>query len=415
MNELFTKELLKTLKRAYNEAQRRRHEYVTLEHLLYALTFDEAACDVLLHTGADIQRLGQRVKKFIDKELMSITIADQKNQKEVHPQYTIGFQSVLQIAVAHSQGAEPGRLINGANLIASLFRHDESHAVMFLEEEGITRLDVVRYISHGISRLDELDNHQDSDLRADPELQAEAQRQSKTKSSYSHAKETQRDPLQRFCTHLNAKALAKKIDPLIGRQRELERCVHILARRRKNNPILVGDAGVGKTAIVEGLATKIVEGSIPPSLQNREIYSLDMGALLAGTRYRGEFEERIKAVMQAIQKKPEIILFIDEIHTIIGAGAVSGGALDASNLLKPALANGEVSCIGTTTYKEYRSIFEKDHALSRRFQKIEVSEPSHSESVRILQGLQKRYEDYHKVKYSLNSLRAAVELSRASH
>ncbi len=394
MSELISKELEKSLQRAYNEAKRRRHEFVTLEHLLYALTFDQTTCDVLLHTGVDVTELGKDLKNFIDNKLSSLTIPEKKEKKEHEPKYTMGFQYIMQVAITHGQSSQEDKKINGANILASLFREEESFAVYFLKKQGLTRLAVVRYISHGMPSYE---NDAESVLLEKEETRKETK--------------LHRNPLQFFCTNLTELAKAKKIDPLIGRKKELDRMIHILARRRKNNPILVGDAGVGKTAIVEGLASQIAYGESPSSLEGYNIFSLDMAGLLAGTRYRGEFEERLKAIMDNIKKQKKTILFIDEIHTIIGAGAVSGGAIDTSNILKPALANGEISCIGTTTYKDYRSIFEKDHALSRRFQKVEISEPPKENTIKILEGIQNHYEKYHGVLYSSGAIRHAVELS----
>jgi ATP-dependent Clp protease ATP-binding subunit ClpA len=385
---LITEELEKTLKRAYDEAKTRKHEYVSLEHLLYALTFDRVASEALLQCGADLKALRQELKVFLQTHMPVLN----EEGDELDPQYTLGVQFILQLAAAQVQAAEKEQ-VDGGHVLAALFNEKESHAVYFLSKQNVTRFDVVRYISHRISKVD-----QDRPERETEE--GEPTRPSRSK-----------DPLSRFCVNLNEKARQGKIDPLIGRKVELERAVHILSRRRKNNPIFVGDAGVGKTAIVEGLALRIVRKEIPPSLESAEIYALDMGTLLAGTKFRGDFEERLKAVIQAVTAKKDHILFIDEIHTIIGAGAVSGGTLDASNLLKPALANGDIKCIGTTTYKDYRSIFEKDHALSRRFQKVEVNEPSLEESIQILKGLRKHYEDFHHVTYSPTALKAAVELS----
>ncbi len=394
-------ELQRTLQRAYEEAKRRKHEFVTLEHLLYALTFDKTACDVMLHCGADINELGQEVKQFLEDEIEALSEPD----KDYEPQYTMGFQYVLQIAIAHVQSSGKEE-VTSANVLAAIFREKESHAVYFLDKHNVSRLDVVRFVSHGISKVDPTysmaggDSKNEDDDSDEDEIRGGGQRP-----------DQKGDPLARFCVNLNDKAAAGKIDPMIGRSTELERTIHILARRRKNNPIFVGDAGVGKTAIVEGLALRIIAGEVPEALKNRTIFALDMGGLLAGTKYRGEFEERLKAVVEMLKKNPDSVLFVDEIHTIIGAGAVSGGALDASNMIKPALANGEISCIGTTTYKEYRTIFEKDHALSRRFQKIEVREPTESECVQILEGLKKHYEDYHNVSYSPGAIKASVELS----
>ena len=396
-DELFSKELRQSLHRSLKEAKRRKHEFVTLEHLLYSLSFDSSACEVLLHTGADIERLGKRLKNFIDKDMDFLKVS-----KECEPRCSIGFQNALQLAIDHRISSSKSTEVKGKDILASIFKEKESHAVYFLEQEGISRMDVVRYLSHGISRLENLDL--DSDDELDGIRKKVYEKEAKKKS-------LRPEPLSRFCTNLNERARKGQIDPLIGREKELERSIHILLRRRKNNPIFVGEAGVGKTAIAEGLASMIVEEKVPLSLKGREIFSLDMGSLLAGTRYRGEFEERLKLVITAMKKKKGALLFIDEIHTIIGAGAVSGGSLDASNILKPALANGEISCIGTTTYNEYRAIFQKDHALSRRFQKVDVKEPPLEDALRILQGLQKHYEAYHGVHYSPKALRAAVELS----
>jgi ATP-dependent Clp protease ATP-binding subunit ClpA len=392
-------DLQKTLQRAYEEARTRKHEFVTLEHLLYALTFDKTACNVMLHCGADINRLGQEVKNFLEHKIQPLP----HTGKDYEPQYTMGFQYVLQIAIAHVQSSGKTE-VTSANVLAAIFREKESHAAYFLEKHNISRLDVVRFVSHGISRVDPGysvagDDQDQSGSEADDDERGD------------DAPRRGGNPLERFCVNLNAKAREGKIDPMIGRAAELERTIHILARRRKNNPVFIGDAGVGKTAIVEGLALRIVNDEVPRALKDREIFALDMGSLLAGTKYRGEFEERLKAVVDTLRKNPNHVLFVDEIHTIIGAGAVSGGALDASNMIKPALANGEISCIGTTTYKEYRTIFEKDHALSRRFQKIEVREPTEEECVQILEGLKKHYEDYHQVQYSPGAIKAAVELS----
>ncbi|MFO1519553.1 MAG: ATP-dependent Clp protease ATP-binding subunit ClpA [bacterium] len=388
---LLTEELEKTLKKAYEEARDRRHEFVTLEHLLYALTYDTVAANILYHCGADLSRLRQDLDQFLKTHMPVIETAD----ASFDPQYSLGFQFVLQVAASHVQSAEKGQM-DGGNVLVSIFREKESHAVYFLAKQNVTRFDVVRYISHRVSKVDsERPFAEDEEEEASP----------KEKPAKS------KDPLTRFCINLNEKAKKGKIDPLIGREKELERTIHILSRRRKNNPIFVGDAGVGKTAITEGLALRITQGDVPACLKDSTIYALDMAGLLAGTKFRGEFEERLKAVIQALTAKENHILFIDEIHTIIGAGAVSGGSLDASNLLKPALANGEIKCIGTTTYKEYRTIFEKDHALSRRFQKVEVNEPSVEESILILKGLKKHYEKFHHVTYSTSSLKAAAELS----
>jgi len=387
---ILTEELEKTLRRAYEEARLRRHEFVTLEHLLYALTYDKVASQVLKHCGADLNRVRRDLEAFFDTHL-------EKLDQEEEPQYTVGVQYVLQIAATHIQSAEKEEM-DGGNVLVALFREKECHAVYILAQNAITRLDVVRYLSHGISKLEEGDAEPESPVT---EEEGEVDKKSSKK----------KDALGKFCVNLNEKAQRGEIDPLIGRSLELERTIHILARRRKNNPIFVGDAGVGKTAIAEGLALRISKKEAPACLLNSTVYALDMGALLAGTKFRGDFEERLKAVINLLKKDKSHILFIDEIHTLIGAGAVSGGSMDASNILKPALANGEVKCIGTTTYKEYRSIFEKDHALSRRFQKVEVGEPSIDECLQILQGLRKHYEEFHGVKYSEEALKACVDLS----
>ncbi|MCB1326880.1 MAG: ATP-dependent Clp protease ATP-binding subunit ClpA [Spirochaetales bacterium] len=398
-------ELQKSLERAYGEARKRRHEFITLEHLLYALTFDRTACNVLLHCGADIHKLGKSLEDFLENRVDRVP-----DQDEFEPEYTLGFQYVMQLALANVQSAGK-KEVGSDNVLAAIFREKESHAVFFLEQQDITRLDVVRYISHGISKVDPEGEAGSSSSEEKLESEDRPDVDQSSGERGAERKGLKKDPLERFCVNLNQRAVDGRIDPLIGRNEELDRTIHILARRRKNNPIFVGDAGVGKTAIAEGLARRIVDGNVPEPLADRVVYALDMGGLLAGTKFRGEFEERLKAVIESLKKKKNGVLFIDEIHTIIGAGAVAGGALDASNMIKPALANGEISCIGTTTYKEYRSIFEKDHALSRRFQKVEVREPSEAEALQILKGLRKHYEDFHHVHYTDTSLKAAVELS----
>ncbi len=415
MDKIFSKELRETLSRAILEAKKRKHEYVTLEHLLYALTFDASVCEIFVHSNVNVKRLGKRLKDFMDNQL-DFLVLKVDDIGDYEPSYTLGFQNVIQIAVAHKQSSnsnrpedllsEENKKVQGINILASIFKENESHAVFFLQEEGLTRLDVVRYISHGRGSLDKSEIYI-TDIGNDSNVENPYKQEKDNSVKPTVAK----NPLEAFCENLNEKALNKHTDVLIGREVELERMIHVLARRRKNNPIMVGEAGVGKTAIVEGLATKIVKGDVPNILKNKKIYSLDLGSLIAGTRYRGDFEERLKGILETLKKEKNIILFIDEIHTIISAGSVSGGALDASNLIKPALANGELSCIGTTTYKEYRSIFEKDHALSRRFQKIDVNEPSIEDAILILEGLKKHYSDFHKVEYTPEAMRAAVELS----
>ncbi len=385
---IISEELDKTLKRAYDDAKNRRHEFITLEHILMALSEDSYASRILIGCGVDMEELKNSLETFMSKDMPQID-----GEEVPDPQYSLGTQLVLQLATMHVQSAGKEELDSG-NVLAAILREKESHAVYFLNQQGVNRYDVVRYISHGTSKIDLEDESETS-----------------TVSSKQVGGKKQKDPLSRFCTNLVKKAKDGKIDPLIGRETEIERTVHILARRRKNNPIFVGDAGVGKTAIAEGLALRIVENKVPEALKDLNIYALDMGALTAGTRYRGDFEERLKAIIDAVKGDPNKVLFIDEIQTVIGAGAVSGGTLDASNMLKPALANGEIRCIGTTILKDYRSVFEKDHALARRFQKIDVYEPSEEETLKILQGLKDYYEKFHKVSYSTSALKAAVELS----
>ncbi len=385
---IISEELDKTLNRAYRHAKNRRHEFVTLEHILLALTEDTHALGILIGCGVDVEDLKRSLEKFIDEKISPI-----KGNEIPDPQYSLGSQLTLQLAAMHVQSAGKEELDSSSVLVA-LFREKESHAVYFLNQQGLTRYDVVRFISHG-----------DAENLGDEKSGASVAENEKTKESKP------KDPLQRFCTNLVQKAKDGRIDPLIGRETEIERTIHILARRRKNNPIFVGDAGVGKTAIAEGLALYIVENRVPETLKDLNIYALDMGSLTAGTRYRGDFEERLKAIIDAVKGDTNKVLFIDEIQTVIGAGAVSSGTLDASNMLKPALANGEIRCIGTTTLKDYRSVFEKDHALARRFQKIDVYEPSQEETIKILMGLRNYYENFHNVSYSNAALKAAVELS----
>lgn len=382
-----SEELEKTLNQARTEALRRRNEYITLEHILLALTYDSVGQEVLLACGADLEQLRTELREYLDTEMESVA----ESFGEIEPEYTIGAQRVLQLAAFHVQSTQK-KTLDGGYVLASIFREDQSHAVFFLGRQDITRFDVVRYISHGIKK--------------DGQKVGEG-----AGGSEDTSKKLSGDPLADFCVDLTEKARKGKLDPLVGRAEEIERTIHILARRRKNNPIFVGDAGVGKTAIVEGLALGIVSGKVPDVLKNTKLFSLDMGLLLAGTKFRGEFEERLKNVVQAITADPNNVLFVDEIHTIIGAGAVSGGSLDASNLLKPALSNGELRCIGTTTYKEYKAIFEKDHALSRRFQKLEVNEPSVEDTILILKGLLPKYEEFHGVKYSSQAVEEAARLS----
>lgn len=383
-----SEELERTLYRAYEQAKERRHEFITPEHLLFELINDEVASVALTQCGADLETLKGSLDNFLRDKVPSVTL-----NPAPEPVYSDGSKFILRITSLHAESAEAEE-INGCNLLISMFRLRESHAVFFLREQGVGRYELKKYISH---------NPVSSDL--------EDTGYKNMGRTITETKKDQRDALAVFCTDLVKNAQEGRIDPIIGRENELERVVHILSRRRKNNPILVGDAGVGKTAIAEGLAYKIIKKEVPTNLQNTNIYALDMGTLTAGTRYRGDFEERLKGIIEAAKNDPSTVLFIDEIHTVIGAGAVSGGSLDASNMLKPVLASGEIKCIGTTTLKEFRSIFEKDNALARRFQKVDVHEPSEDESVRILNGIKKYYEQYHKVYYSPKAIKASVELS----
>ncbi|OQW94070.1 MAG: ATP-dependent Clp protease ATP-binding subunit ClpA [Beggiatoa sp. IS2] len=387
---MLSKELETTLNVAFQSARQKRHEFMTVEHLLLALLDNAAAVQVLRACSADISVLKRDLVNFLEESTPKLA---KKDDRDTQP--TLGFQRVLQRAVFHVQSSGK-KEVTGANVLVAIFGERESQAVYFLDKQNIARLDVVNYISHGISKVDETEN---ADLSSPQEEEQNGE------------SVPNKNPLEAFTVNLNEQAIMGKIDPLIGRQMEIERTLQILCRRRKNNPLFVGEAGVGKTAIVEGLAKLIVEKKVPELLANSTIYMLDMGALLAGTKYRGDFEKRLKAILVQIRKEPHAILFIDEIHTIIGAGAASGGAMDASNLIKPVLANGELKCMGSTTYQEYRGIFEKDRALSRRFQKIDVGEPSIEEAVQILQGIKSRFEDHHDIKYARQSLRAAVELS----
>jgi ATP-dependent Clp protease ATP-binding subunit ClpA len=392
----FSRGLEKALHQAMNLARQRAHEFATLEHLLLALTEDRDTLSVLNGCDVDVEALRGDLEDFINEELDSLVVP---NGQDARP--TAAFQRVIQRAVIHVQSSGKEE-VTGANVLVAIFAERESHAAYFLEQQDMSRLDAVNFISHGITKSGP---NEPRHVRG-----AEGQ-------SSGHGEENERSgngqssALADFCVNLNDKARSGKIDPLIGRDAELRRTIQVLCRRSKNNPIYVGDAGVGKTAIAEGLARRIVEGEVPEVLRGATIFALDMGSLLAGTRYRGDFEERLKAVMKELEKHPDAILFIDEIHTVIGAGATSGGALDASNLLKPALASGNMRCIGSTTYKEYRQFFEKDRALVRRFQKIDISEPTIPDAIEIIKGLRPYYEDYHKLKYTDEALKAAVELS----
>ena len=386
---MLNKELEQSLNQAFLEAREKRHEFITVEHILLMLTENASAIAVLKACGADIKKLRHDLEIFVDQNT-PLLLGDE--ERETQP--TLGFQRVLQRALFHVQSSGQGE-VSGANVLVAIFSEQDSHAVYLLHAQNIERLDVTNYLSHGISRID--DPAQDASFTADSEMYNE-----------EPAKEK---PLDSFASNLNELAIAGKIDPLVGRDEEVERVVQTLCRRRKNNPLLVGEAGVGKTAIAEGLARQIVEESVPDLLLDATIYSLDLGALVAGTKYRGDFEKRLKAVIRQLKEEPNAILFIDEIHTIIGAGSASGGVMDASNLIKPVLANGEMKCIGSTTYQEYRGVFEKDRALARRFQKIDVPEPTVDETYQILKGLKTRFEEHHDVKYTQQALRKASELS----
>ncbi|MCP0912924.1 MULTISPECIES: ATP-dependent Clp protease ATP-binding subunit ClpA [Legionella] len=388
---MLNKELEFTLNLAFKEAKEKRHEFMTVEHLLLSLLDNPAAGNVLQACDANIEALRRDLIEFIDET--TPRIPEDEVDRETQP--TLGFQRVLQRAVFHVQSAGKTE-VSGANVLAAIFSEQESQAVYFLRRENITRLDVINYISHGVSKYQNNDMHDGMNSAMDEEMMSA---------------EGNESPLESYCMNLNKRAKMGKIDPLIGRHEEIQRTVQVLCRRRKNNPLLVGEAGVGKTAIAEGLARRIVDGEVPEAIKNCVVYSLDLGALLAGTKYRGDFEKRLKAVLKQLGDQDGGILFIDEIHTIIGAGAASGGVMDASNLIKPLLANGELKCIGSTTYQEYRGIFEKDRALARRFQKVDITEPSIEETFEILKGLKGRLEAHHGVKFSVPSLRAAAELS----
>jgi len=384
---MIAQELEVSLHMAFMDARQKRHELITVEHLLLAMLDNPSAAEVLKACGSNIDSLRNELTQYIDDHTPTISGED-----EVDTQPTLGFQRVIQRAMLHVQSSGK-KEVNGANVLVAIYGEKDSHAVYFLHQQGVTRLDIVNFIAHGVSKLNEGDTHKTS-----PEQENDQE------SSANKALDT-------YTINLNKMVLAGKIDPLIGRDSEIERVIQTLCRRRKNNPLLVGEAGVGKTAIAEGLAKRIVDKEVPSILENTTIFSLDMGALLAGTKYRGDFEQRLKAVMKQLNEHKDAILFIDEIHTLIGAGSASGGTLDASNLLKPALSNGSIKCIGATTYQEYRTVFEKDHALTRRFQKIDVNEPSVLDTINILKGLKSRFEKHHNVKYSVAAINSAAELS----
>ena len=389
---MIAQELEVSLHMAFMDARRKRHEFISVEHLLLAMIDNPSAADVLRACGANLDQLKKQLTDFIDEHTPTVP-----GESEVETQPTLGFQRVIQRAILHVQSSGK-KEVTGANILVALFGEKDSHAVYYLHQQGISRLDVVNFISHGITKQ-RSPQQQPSESRESHENEVEEQ------------SATAGGALENYTLNLNAQAREGKIDPLIGREPELERTVQTLCRRRKNNPLLVGEAGVGKTAIAEGLARRIVHGEVPDVLEGATVYALDMGALLAGTKYRGDFEQRLKAVIKQLTEDPHAILFIDEIHTLIGAGAASGGTLDASNLLKPALSNGSLRCIGATTYNEFRGIFEKDNALSRRFQKIDVVEPTVEQTVEILKGLKSRFESHHGVRYTVGALATAAELS----
>lgn len=387
---MLSKELENTLNQAFTSAHGKQHEFITVEHLLLALLDNVSVAPILLACACDSKALKNEISEFIDK---TASLIPKNIQRETQP--TLGFQRVLQRAVFHVQASDK-KEVTGANLFVALFSEQDSHAVFLLNKHDITRLDVVNYLAHGISKID-LDKQEET--KEEPSAEA------------AGTEPVEITPLEKYTTNLNEEAILGNIDPLIGRDKEVERTIQVLCRRRKNNPLLVGESGVGKTAIAEGLAKRIIEEDVPEVLLKNKIYSLDLGALVAGTKYRGDFEKRLKGLVNQLKKDPEAILFIDEIHIIIGAGSASGGVMDASNLIKPVLASGQLRCIGSTTYQEYRGIFEKDHALARRFQKIDIVEPSVEDTVKILSGLRSRFEEYHELKYTQDALIQAAELS----
>jgi len=387
---MLSPELQATLQRAVDDVRARRHEYLTLEHLLLAILDDPSGADIVTKCGGDVEKLRGELERFLDEEVDELPEGEESG-----PDQTLAFQRVLQRAAMHVQAAGRSQMTTG-NVIASMFRERDSHAVYLLEKQGVSRFDVINYISHGVSKVDNGGPVVPRSRGVDDDGQEDGK---------------VANPLESFCVDLTERAREGKIDPLIGRSDELERMIQVLSRRRKNNPLLIGEPGVGKTALAEGLALRIVEGKVPEPLRDAKLYSLDMTAVLAGTRYRGDFEERLKAVMKVLIGDPKAILFIDEIHNIIGAGATSGGTMDAANILKPPLSNGELRCIGSTTFKDFRQAFERDRALSRRFQRIDIGEPSVPEAVEILKGLRPRYEEHHGVKYTDPAIEAAVELS----
>ncbi|WP_374512454.1 ATP-dependent Clp protease ATP-binding subunit ClpA [Niveibacterium sp.] len=390
---MIAQELEVSLHMAFVEARQKRHEFITVEHLLLALLDNPSAAEVLRACAANTDELRRELTQFIVEHTPTVG-----GEEDIDTQPTLGFQRVIQRAILHVQSSGK-KEVTGANVLVAIFGEKESHAVYFLNRQGITRLDVVNFISHGITKTPQ------------PSQKPQSEKSESEQGDGEQETASTNGALENFTQNLNQAALVGKIDPLIGRDKEIERVIQTLCRRRKNNPLLVGEAGVGKTAIAEGLARRIIEGRVPEILENAQVFALDMGSLLAGTKYRGDFEQRLKAVLKALIETDNAILFIDEIHTLIGAGAASGGTLDASNLLKPALSSGQLKCIGATTYNEFRQIFEKDHALSRRFQKVDVHEPSVPETIEILKGLKSRFEQHHGVKYSHAALTCAAELS----
>ena len=392
---MISQELEVTLHMAFVEARQQRHEFITVEHLLLALLDNPSASDILKACAADMDALRKALSNHINENTPVVAGND-----EVDTQPTLGFQRVIQRAIMHVQSTSNGKKeVTGANVLVAIFGEKDSHAVYFLHQQNITRLDVVNFIAHGITKA------------GPPPVGASEESSTESGESSAPQQSSQPTPLDLYTQNLNKLSRDGRIDPLIGREAEVERVIQVLCRRRKNNPLLVGEAGVGKTAIAEGLAFRITESQVPEILEKATVYALDMGALLAGTKYRGDFEQRLKAVLKQLQADPHAVLFIDEIHTLIGAGSASGGTLDASNLLKPALSSGQLRCIGATTYIEFRGIFEKDHALSRRFQKIDVNEPTVDQTIQILKGLKSRFEEHHGVRYQAGALTAAAELS----
>jgi ATP-dependent Clp protease ATP-binding subunit ClpA len=400
---MISRELQVTLQLAMTEALNRRHEYVCLEHLLYAMLHDVTTSSILENCGADLATLRKNLRKYLDEEIERLPKGEQ-----VQPHYASGVQRALQRAALHAQSA--GREeINGSQVLVALFNEAESQAVAFLQEQGVTRFDVINFISHGVSKTGP---DQDREVRgANEATEGDADTEEEGDDSGGAPKVSPAKALKTYAINLAEKAAKGQIDPLIGRKHEIERAIHVLLRRRKNNPVFVGEAGVGKTALAEGLALAVHDGKVPAALKDIQIFALDMGALLAGTRFRGDFEQRLKAVIKAATGNKNIVLFIDEIHTIVGAGSASGSTMDASNLLKPALASGELRCIGSTTYQEYKRSFDRDKALARRFQRIDVAEPTQDEAIQILNGLKGHYEKHHNVRYTSAAIRAAVELS----